>query len=147
FFHARGKVQQLSFTQVYQLDKKASQKANDGKGNLVLRPQGVEPFASRLLNVDEKKPRVAVAVAEAVLGQESGHFILSLRGMKKALAQHGIQSHDIVIKKQAGGGRFEAAALTHEESRYEDLEDDIRELDDDLKRQEKVVGIRKEQHD
>src|SRR5947209_5482754 len=63
-----GKVQRLSFHDIYQLDKLASQEANGGRGNLVLRYQGVEPFARKVLNIDQKKPRVAVAVIHEILG-------------------------------------------------------------------------------
>src|SRR5262249_17510650 len=43
FFHTGGEVQRLAFHDIYQLDKQASQDSNEGRGNLVLRYQGVEP--------------------------------------------------------------------------------------------------------
>src|SRR5206468_317525 len=56
-------IQRLGFNEFYQLDKTGSQEANGGRGNLTLHYQGVEPFARRVLAVEEKRPRVAVAVS------------------------------------------------------------------------------------
>src|SRR5262249_49408448 len=62
-----GHVRRLRFNEFYQLDKTAAKEANpgpDGKapGNLVLRPQGVESFARRVLAIQEKKPKVGLLV-------------------------------------------------------------------------------------
>ena len=47
------KIQRLSFSDIYQLDKQAS----ISEKNLVLKYQGVKPFANKIFNIDEKKPR------------------------------------------------------------------------------------------
>src|SRR5262249_11976682 len=57
-------VQRLSFHDIYQLDKKASQ----DEGNLVLNFQGARPFANKILNIEEKRPRIAVGVVHEYLG-------------------------------------------------------------------------------
>src|SRR5262249_57496487 len=67
FFYADGSVQRLSFNEFYLLDKTASKAANGGRGNLVLRPQGVGAFTRRILAIQEKKPKVALAVVHEVL--------------------------------------------------------------------------------
>src|SRR5207245_4623440 len=71
FFYADGKVQELGFGDIYELDKQASKQADDGRGNLVLYSQGIGPFARRVLGVDEKRPRVAVAVVHELLSLEN----------------------------------------------------------------------------
>ena len=47
----RESVQRLSFNDFYQLDKSASLPADGGRGNLVLLPQGVGPFARKVLSI------------------------------------------------------------------------------------------------
>src|SRR4051812_12194068 len=47
-------VQRLSFNDFYQLDKSASLAVDGGRGNLVLLPQGVGPFARKVLSIEEK---------------------------------------------------------------------------------------------
>ena len=65
-------VQRMNFNEFYQLDKTASKEADGGRGNLVLLSQGVEPFARRLLAIEEKKPRVGVAVIHELLSTRRG---------------------------------------------------------------------------
>src|SRR3954464_2832919 len=92
FFCAAGRVQQLSFSDYFYLNKSESRKAM----NLVMLDQGVEPFARRVLNVDpgvepfaqrarnvdEKKPKVGILVIHeflTTLGREE----CGLAGLKK----------------------------------------------------------------
>src|SRR5262249_17032719 len=127
-----GKVQRLAFHDIYQLDKQASQESNDGRGNLVLRYQGVEPFARKVLNLDEKQPRIAVGVIHEVLGQE-GSEELGMAGVKKALAARGFESRDVILKKWSEFAPPEPAVFTYDENKLERLEDQVAELDASVK--------------
>lgn len=144
FFHHQGKVQRLSFNDFYQLDKTASQEANDGKGNLVLRYQGVEPFAHKVLNVEEKKPRVAVGVIHEVLSMEGGSEEIGMGGVKKALEAHGFDTRDLILKKWSEFGPPEPAVLTFDESRLEQLDEQIKEIEESIKtRKEELSALEK----
>lgn len=148
FFYADGKVQRLAFHDVYQLDRKASQEENDGRGNLVLRYQGVEPFARKVLNVEEKRPRIGVGVIHEILGLENADEInkeLGMAGVKKALHSRGFDTRDIILKKWGEGGPPEPAVLTYGENKFERLESEITELDDTIKARQKAVEEIEEQ--
>jgi hypothetical protein len=141
FFYADGAVQRLAFHDVYQLDRKASQEANDGRGNLVLHYQGVEPFARKVLNVEEKRPRIGVGVIHEVLGLENADEVnkeIGMGGVKKALTSRGFDTRDIILKKW-GDGPPEPAVLTYGENRYERLEGEIAELDDTIKSRHEAI--------
>ena len=84
FIEGGGKVQRLGLQDVYQLDKDESRK---GRGNLVLRYQGVGPFARKILNVEEKHPRIALAVVHEVLGFEN------VEGVNQPLGMSGARRH------------------------------------------------------
>jgi hypothetical protein len=132
FFSANGKVTRLGFHDIYQLDKQSSQEANHGRGNLVLLYQGREPFARKVLNIDEKKPRVAVAVVHEVLSME-GSEELGMAGVKKTLTSRGFDTQDVILKKWSEFAPPEAAALTFDESKLERLEEELASLDADIK--------------
>jgi hypothetical protein len=132
-------VQRLSFTEFYQLDKVASEKAGDGKGNLVLRKKGQDPFIRRLLSLDEKRPRVGIAVVHQLLSTESSEEMLTLAGVKKSLQAHGFDVRDIILKKWNDFGPPEPAVATFEENQYEELEDRLVELAADITAGEKAV--------
>jgi hypothetical protein len=141
FFHARrevgtkpnGKpdvresVQRLSFTDFYQLDKKASV----NQSNLVLLPQGVEPFARRVLAINERKPRVGIAVIHELLTTEGDYEPYTLKGVRKALEEQGFEVTDIVLKKW-GEGEPQPVAYTAEESKLEGVEEDLAEIETSL---------------
>jgi len=133
-----AKVQRLAFHDIYQLDKQASQQADGGRGNLVLRYQGVKPFANRILNIDEKKPRVAVAVIHEVLGLDNSEE-LGMAGAKRVLAARGFGSKDIILKKWSETAMPESAVLTYDESKYERLEEEINEADASINDLEKEL--------
>jgi hypothetical protein len=142
FFYADGRVQRLAFHDIYQLDRKASQEANDGRGNLVLKYQGVEPFARKVLNVEEKRPRIGLGVVHEVLGLENADEVnkeLGMAGVKKALVSRGFDTRDIILKKWGEGGPPEPAVLTYGENRYERLDSEITELDDTIKARTEAV--------
>jgi hypothetical protein len=139
----QGSVQRLSFHDIYQLDKQASQQANGGRGNLVLRYQGVKPFARRVLNIEEKNPRIAVAVIHEVLGLD-GSEELGMTGAKKALAARGFDSRDIILKKWSETAMPEPVVLTYDESKYERLEEEVGEADANIKGLEKELTALRE---
>ena len=65
-------VQQLSFNELYQLDKVHSKDDNGGRGNLVLLGQGedgrgVRPFVHKILNLEQRRPRVGVLAIHQLL--------------------------------------------------------------------------------
>jgi hypothetical protein len=126
FFYAGdpGKVQRLSFNEFYQLDKTASLQ----QGNLVLLFQGVKPFADKVLNIDERKPRVGIAVIHEVLTTE-GQGDYSLVGLRKALTAHGFEVRDIVLKKWSRFAPPEAAAYSYDESKLDRIEGRLQLLD------------------
>jgi hypothetical protein len=132
FFSANGKVTRLGFHDIYQLDKQSSQEANDGRGNLVLLYQGREPFARKVLNIDEKQPRIALAVIHEILSLE-GSEELGMAGVKKTLTARGFDTQDVILKKWSESAGPEAAALTFDESKLERLEEQLAGLDADIK--------------
>lgn len=130
FFQAGKRVQRLSFNDFYQLDKTASQEANHGKGNLVLRFQGVEPFARKVLNVEEKRPKVAVAVVHGLLTTQ-GPEEYGLGGFKKALTARGFDVQDVILRKSLAPP--EPAVATFDESLLDRLDDQLVRLDGQIK--------------
>jgi hypothetical protein len=139
FFHAGDKVQRLSFNEFYQLDKTASHTANGGKGNLVLLNQGVEPFARNVLNLDEKRPKVGILVIHEWLTTK-GPEDFGLAGLKKTLTERGFDVQDVILKKWSEMTGPEPAVYTYDESRLEQLEEQIAELDADLKALKEDLG-------
>jgi hypothetical protein len=132
----KEEVQQLSFNDFYLLDKTASVEANNGRGNLVLIPQGdsrgeeqqythgAERFAKKVFKVDERKPRVLIAVVHPALTADGSVKRFSAAEAKKALVAAGFEVDDIVLSKTDERGRFtgEGIAYTDEDVRYEQLE-------------------------
>jgi hypothetical protein len=138
FFYVKNKgqtakIQRLSFNQFYLLDKNASKSAAEGKGNLVLHNQGIGPFARRVLNVDNRKPTVGIAVVHEWLTSRGGVESFSLTGLRKALIEQGFNVEDIVLKKGWDSGSLEPDVATFEEYKYKDLVNVIRDLDDGIK--------------
>ncbi len=124
FFYARtGKghahVQRLGFNDFYLLDKTASQ---DGRGNLVLRAQGVEPFARRVLSLEERPPKIAIAVIHEIL-TTTGQGDYGLQGLRKALVDRGFEVQDIVLKKWSRFAPPEPGAYTPDERILSQLEE------------------------
>ncbi len=111
FFLSQGRVQRLGFNDIYQLDSVASLAANDSKGNLILNYQGVEPFANKILNIEEKKPRIGLAVVHEILSMDDPQDPrLTMNGAKKVLTSYGFDTRDIILKKWSetgtGAGRL-----------------------------------------
>jgi hypothetical protein len=134
FFHANGKVQRLSFNEFYQLDKTASK----DQSNLVLLFQGVKPFSDKVLNLDEKRPKVGLLVIHEWLTTE-GPEDFGLAGLKKSLTARGFDVKDIILKKWTEIGPPEPAVYTYEESKFERLEEQVADLAADLKTLEEEI--------
>ncbi len=135
FFLSSGQVQRLGFNDIYQLDSEASLAANENKGNLILNYQGEEPFANKILKIEEKKPRIAVAVVHPALSMAyRDNPILTMAGAKKTLESHGFACQDLLLRKIDPDGRLmeEPAALTYDENRFEQIEDTLVLMDEDL---------------
>ncbi len=127
FFAAGGKVQRMSFNQFYALDRVSSE---EGRGNLVLRYHGVKPFAERVLDIDERRPRVAVGVIHEVLSLQGGTEDLGMTGVKKSLEANGFETRDLILKKWDSPGGPEPATYTFEESKLEQIDDQITSIQD-----------------
>ncbi len=140
FIQSGSHLRQMSFNEFYQLDKVASREANDGKGNLVLLAQGsgesghgVEAFASKIINLEERRPRIGVLVVHEYLTTEGSEDVFTLRALRKTLLAHGFDVRDVVLKKGWETGQLEPAADTFEASKLERLELELDDLDDEVK--------------
>ena len=135
FFLSSGQVQRLGFNDIYQLDSEASLAANENKGNLILNYQGEAPFANNILKIEEKTPPIAVAVVHPALSMAyRDNPILTMAGAKKTLESHGFACQDLLLRKIDPDGRLmeEPAALTYDENRFEQIEDTLVLMDEDL---------------
>lgn len=122
-------IQRLSLSDFYRLDRERSRK----ESNLVLLSQGPEPFTRKVLNLDEKKPRVGVLVIHPYLAAKKGHKQIGLGGLEKTLTAHGFDVRDVILKKWSQIAPPEPGAYTYEESRLESLEERLTELDADIR--------------
>jgi hypothetical protein len=131
-----GRVTRLSFGDFAGLSYLAAYEALKPAGNLVLLNQGVEPFARRVLNIEEKKPRIGIAVIHEVL-TTAGQGDFGLTGLKKSLEAHGFEVRDVVLKKWSRFAPPEPAVYTFEESKLESIEGRLRVADLVIKAQER----------
>src|SRR5262249_9111460 len=92
-----------------------SQEDRGNRGNLVLLYQGVKPFTNRLLHLEEKRPRIGLAVIHPVLSSVKDHD-WGLKGFRQALESRGFQVEDIVLKKWSRFAPPSAAAASVDES-------------------------------
>ncbi len=146
FIQGAGKLQQLSFDEFYRLDLPASQNAGKGRGNLVLLGQGddgrgVGPFVRKVLNLEQRRPRVGVLVIHPVLSTEAVDPSISLAGLRKALDLHGFDVKDVILKRWEGGTgpEPEPSADTFAESKLQGLEAALTDVEDDIKELEQEV--------
>jgi hypothetical protein len=124
-----GNIPRLSFNEFYQLDKTASKEANPGpdgkaRGNLVLRPQGVESFARRVLAIQEKKPKVGLLVIHEVLTSDpssAAEDSFTAAGLRKSFESHGFDVVDVVVKKWEESDEPAPAAYALAETQFERL--------------------------
>src|SRR5205807_7450249 len=121
------------------LDKTASRQADGERGNLVLLYQGEQPFARKLLNIDEKRPRVGVLTIHEVLTTQ-GTEDYGLGGLKKSLNARGLDVRDVLLKKWSETAPPEPAVATFDETRYDALEEQLSDLGQDIKTLEKQIS-------
>lgn len=145
-------AQQMSFNELYQLDRVASKEANGGRGNLVLLGQGdgrgARPFVQRILAVQQRRPRVGLLVVHDVLTTESNQPEFSAAGLKKSLQANGYDVHDVVIKKGWGGrGPLQATADTYEESRLDRIDRSLERLPREIALLEKAIKSQEKDHE
>jgi hypothetical protein len=149
FIQSGSYLRQMSFNEFYQLDKVASREANEGRGNLVLLAQGggesgrgVEAFTSKILNLQERRPRIGVLVVWEYFTTEGSADAVSLRALRRTLTAHGFDVRDVVLKKGWETARsladLQPAAATFEESKLDRLEAELKDLG------EEVEDLRKE---
>src|SRR5262249_14621273 len=112
-------------------EKADSREDGGGRGNLVLSYAGVKPVADRILNVEERKPRVGVLVVHEALSTEGDLNIYSLSGLRKALTAHGFDVRDVVLKRW--GGAVTPAVDRLDDTKRDRLLDERDALDDDIK--------------
>src|SRR5205807_1440949 len=82
--------------------------------------KGVEPILRRIINLEERRPRVGFLVCHTLLSTKGQVPMYTAEGMGKALANHGFEVRDIVLKSDTTG---ESTGGTLEEIRVEDLRD------------------------
>jgi hypothetical protein len=116
-----GRVARMPFRDFYQLDKTASLAAAaggppEGQGNLVLLTRGPEAFVRRLLTLDARRPRVALAVIHPLLTTRETVNDYSAAGLRTALVRNGFEVTDIILKQFGRGGPPVPAARTYAES-------------------------------
>ena len=124
FFYHDGRVQRLGFNQFYLLDKTASRSDGDPDGrNLVLIPQGKEAFVRKVLSVESRRPKVALAVIHPVLTSKYKRDEYSTPGVRKSLELNGYDVVDLVLKKGWDGeSPLGPAASSIRESELEKVE-------------------------
>lgn len=137
-------IQRMSFNDFYRLDKTASLEANQNRGNLVLLPQGrensgaVEPFVRKILALEARKPRVAVAVVDEWLttrGTESFGY----SGLRKSLESQGFEVRDLILRKLRQRPAS-SVAYTFDESKLDRLDQRLKGIDINLERFDKGVA-------
>src|SRR5262249_22910460 len=134
FFFGGGKMQALSFNDLVQLDKAASQEQD----NLVMLDQGAEPFADKVLNVEGKKPKIGIALIHEYLSSE-GWEDYGLAGLRKSLESRGFDVQEIILKKWSQFAPPEPGVYTVEESKLDRLEERIFILDLNTKNLERAI--------
>jgi hypothetical protein len=139
-------VQQLSFNELFLLDRPQSIQDNGGRGNLVLLAQGtpwraglpvsgrgIEPFARKILNLEARKPRVGVLVMHPLLTTTGSEDAFTLAGLRKSLEAHGFEVRDVVLRRFGEFGSPEPAADTPQESELDEIDADLEDVESDLK--------------
>jgi hypothetical protein len=142
-------VQQMSFNEFYQLDRSASTEANDRRGNLVLLGQGggrgVEPFVRRILDLEQRVPRVGILVVHELLTTEGTEDVFTLAGLRQTLTANGFEVRDVVLRKgweRVGAtGMLEPAADTFEESNLDRLDFELARLEAFLRRLDAEINL------
>ncbi len=155
-----GSISRMSFTEFYQLDKTGGHEATGreredlaaaiggpafaptsrGKGNLVLLPRGNAAFVNRLMALEERRPRVGVAVIHPLLSTRENFEEYTSGGLRRSLEANGYDVTDIILKKWGRGeptpaaSSFEESELDRTENRYTGLAQTVADLERTLPR-------------
>jgi len=166
-------VTRLGFADFYRLDKTGSREATAterdglagvagglafapgvrGRGNLVLIPRGKQAFIRKVLALEERKPKVALAVIHPLLASQGGTVdqYTSL-GLRKSLEANGFEVADVILKRWTrdlppAADTFAEYELDRAEARYNLLnlvvanrEEQIRELSELVPKTEKELA-------
>jgi hypothetical protein len=138
-----GAITRMSFSDFYQLDMTASKEPSPaereraaaaagglafapgvrGPGNLVLLPRGKEAFVRKVLALEERKPRVALAVIHPLLTSREEYDEYTAAGLRDALEANGFEVVDVILKKGWNRrGDLIPAAYTYEENELDRAE-------------------------
>ena len=111
-------------------------------------------MTTRDLAVQERRPKVAVCVVHEWLSttDTAGQAEYSLGGLKRALADHGFEVIDIILKKnwEDSSKELEPAAYTVHESKLERLEGELDSALDEyraLQHDVKIIAARRAEFD
>jgi hypothetical protein len=133
-FICSGKqVQRMSFSEFYRLDRSTSLE----RDNLVLRSVGPEPLVRRIVNVEERKPRVGILVFHEWLSSEGPVNLYTLAGAKQSLTAAGFEVRDVVLRGPTG----EPAADSLEVSKLERLQEELDDLDGEIRSLEREGNL------
>jgi hypothetical protein len=130
FFRGSRSVQRMSFGEFYLLDKEASlREVTTPAGrtvrrpaNLVMIPQGVEAFARKVEEVEEKRPKVGLLVIHPELSTRESSDDYSSAGLRRSLEANGFEVVDVLVKQWGGRGGPQPAAFTYDEYDFDRLE-------------------------
>lgn len=138
FVQSGKSVQRLSFNEFYRLDRTES----ENRDNLVLRAVGPGPITRRVVNVEERRPRVGILVAHEALSSEGPVDLFTLSGAGKALKDAGFEVRDVVLRNLNGDPAadvLEVSKLERMQDELDDLETETRSLEREIKLLERLV--------
>ncbi|MCZ2341047.1 MAG: hypothetical protein LC104_04530 [Bacteroidales bacterium] len=135
-------ITRMSFTGFYQLDKTASREATSterenmavlagglafapqvrGQGNLVLIPQGRDAFVQKVLALEDRKPKVGLAVIHPYLTSRENYDMYSAAGLRHTLEANGFAVSDVILKRWGGRTGPTPTAYTYEENELDRIE-------------------------
>jgi hypothetical protein len=160
-----GAVTRMSFSDFYQLDMTSSKEPTAserqevaavaggaayatgvrGSGNLVLLPRGKEAFVKKVLALEERKPRVALAVIHPLLTSREEYDEYTAAGLRSTLEANGFEVVDIILKKGWNRrGELVPAAYTYEENELDRAEARVNLLNVLIATREGMIGQLKE---
>lgn len=156
-----GAVTRMSFSDFYQLDMTSSKEPTGperrevaavaggaayapgvrGSGNLVLLPRGKEAFVKKVLALEERKPRVALAVIHPLLTSREEYDEYTAAGLRATLEANGFEVVDVLLKKGWNRrGDLAPAAYTYEENELDRAEARVNVLNILVADREAAVG-------
>jgi hypothetical protein len=138
FVHSGKSVQRLSFNEFYRLDRTESER----RDNLVLRAVGPGPITRRVVNVEERRPRIGILVMHEALSSEGPVDLFTLSGAGKALRAAGFEVRDVVLRNLNGDPAadvLEVSKLERMQEELDDLEAETRSLEREIRLLERLV--------